>query len=70
MNAWEILGNMAATFLILVVVLAIIVAVLTATAVVIGIIMAIKDSRKINDLPDKMMEQAAAGLKEREDQRK
>ena len=70
MNLWAVLGNVAAALLILVIVLAIIVAVVTAVAVVIGIAMAIKDDRRkkqINELPDKMMEQAAAGLKERDE---
>ncbi len=70
MNMGEVLGNVAAAFLILLIVLMIVVAILTATAIVMGIIMAIRDGEKnkeINGLPDRMMEQAAVGLKEREE---
>lgn len=70
MELWEMLGNVAAVFLILLIVLMIIAAVVTAVSIAAGLIMAIKDrkeEKQMDALPDRMMEQAAAGLKKREE---
>lgn len=70
MGLWEIVKTMAAAFLILLVVLATVIAVLVGVITIGGIIMIAKDQRmemKMDALPDKMMQQAAAGLKEREE---
>ena len=70
MKLWEVLGNVAAVFLILLIVLMIIAAVVTAFIIAAGMIMAIKDrkeEKQMDALSDRMMEQAAAGLKEREE---
>lgn len=68
MGIWEMFETMAAAFLILLVVVATIVTIAVAAAVIAGIIMAVKDGRQkdeMDELPDRMMEQAAAGLRER-----
>lgn len=70
---WEVLRDAAAAFMILLILVATIVTIVVAAAVIAGIIMAVKDGRQkdqMDELPDRMMEQAAAGLREREDQRK
>ena len=61
---------MAAAFLILLVVLATVIAVLVGVITIGGTIMIAKEQRaemKMDALPDKMMQQAAAGLKDREE---
>lgn len=70
MELWEMLGNVAAIFLILLIVLMTIAAVVTAVGIVTGMIIAMKDrkeEKQMDALPDKMMQQAAAGLKERDE---
>lgn len=70
MGLWEIVKTMAAAFLILIVILATAIAVLVGVITIGGIIMIAKDQRmemKMDALPDKMMQQAEAGLKEREE---
>ena len=70
MTIWEVLGDVAAAFLVLLIVLMIIAAVVTAVIVVFALVMAIKESKtkkRMDALPDRMMQQAAAGLKEREE---
>ena len=72
MGLWDILQTMAAAFLILLVVLATVIAVLVGVITIGGIIMIAKDQRmemKMDALPDKMMQQAEIGLKEREEQK-
>ena len=72
MGLWDILQTMAAAFLILLVVLAIVIAVVVGVITIGGIIMIAKEQRaemKMDALPDKMMQQAAAGLKEREERK-
>ena len=70
MGLWDMLRTLAAALLILIVVLATVIACVVGVIVIGGLIMMAKDSMQemqMNALPDRMMEQAAAGLKEREE---
>ena len=72
MGLWDILQTMAAAFLILLVVLATMVAVIVGVIVIGGLIIMAKEQlqqKKLDALPDKMMQQAEIGLKEREEQK-
>lgn len=70
MDLWKTLGDVAAVFLIMLIVLLIISAIVTAVIVIGGIIAVTKDQvreMQMEKLRDKIVEQAAAGLKEREE---
>lgn len=70
MELWKVLGEVAAVFMIILFIMLITVAITVAAIVVAGVIMAFKDrkqEKQMEELPDRMMSQAAAGLKEREE---
>ena len=70
MDLWEILKTVMAGLLILIVVLATMVAVIVGVIVIGGLIVMAKEQRqqkKLDALPDKMMQQAEIGLKEKEE---
>lgn len=66
----EIVIDLISIFLSIVIVLLIISAILTACVIVAGVIMAMKDSKRMKqfeELPGRIIDQAAAGLKKREE---